>query len=461
MTDKRRDPRRRGFRAQINSIRGRLILVTMSCLALFLLISAFVLERAFVAGLRAQIEARLSAHVYTLLTAADETRPRELFVPEYLPDERLNEFGSGLYAFVADAEGKLIWRSASAMNLEDPVLHPGRPGEIRFDDRVLSGEPLIAASYDAVWEKSGARYTFSIMQSSSDLSAAQRNFRFTLWSWLGGLSAAFLLALWWVVRWGTQPLRDVARAVRAVEAGENPQLEGRFPRELLPLTDNINLFIESERAQRQRYADTMANLAHSLKTPLAVLQGAAQREDDQPLRPLVLEQVERMNGIVRYQLQRAVARGKAPFASSIAVAPMLEKLADALRKVYAQRGLQIATEVEGDPRFLGESGDLMEVLGNLLDNACKWSARRVRCAVAEQLADGQASLHITVEDDGPGIAPEKVARVLSRGGRLDTQTEGQGIGLAVVQEIVRAYHGELQIGRSIWGGAAMHVRLPL
>lgn len=457
---------RQRLREVPKSLRGRLLLVTAAFLFLFLIFAAFVLERAFFTSLRAEQRSRLEAQLYALLTVADELQPGKISLPDYLRDDRFNQIESGIYGYVSDPMGRILWRSASALNRPAPRFAAGELGDVRFINWQQRGESLIGASYDVIWEGVGrheSRYTFSVLESNAAFNATTAVFRRTLWGGFAVLAIILLAGLVYVMRWGLRPVREVARAVRAIEAGHAERLEGEFPRELKPLTDNINLFIQSERERRSRYVETMSNLAHSLKTPLAVLQGATQSDiSNEALRNQVQEQVDRMHGIVRYQLQRAVTKGRTPFATLIAVADPLQQLADALRKVYAGKQIQIALDIIGTPRFAGETGDLMEVLGNIMDNACKFAHRQVQVRAEERRDErGVWWLHLRIADDGPGIAPAKRAAVLSRGGRLDTQVEGQGIGLSVVAEIVEAYRGKLAISEAGLGGAEFQMMFPI
>ncbi|MFN4290692.1 MAG: ATP-binding protein [Permianibacter sp.] len=448
------------------SLRGRLLLVTAAFLFGFLILAAFVLERAFFTSLRAEQRGRLEAQLYSLLTVADEIQPGKINLPDYLRDDRFNQIDSGIYGYVSDPMGRILWRSASALNRPAPRFVAGELGKVLFINWRLRGESLVGASYDVIWEGVGrqeSRYTFSVLESNAAFDATTAAFRRTLWLGFGILGLVLLAGLVSVMRWGLRPVREVARAIRAIEAGHAERLEGEFPRELQPLTDNINLFIQSEYERRSRYAQTMSNLAHSLKTPLAVLQGATQSDiSDEALRAQVREQVERMHGIVRYQLQRAVTKGRTPFAALISVSQPLQQLADALRKVYAGKGMRITVDIIGTPRFAGESGDLLEVLGNVMDNACKFARHHVQVRAEERRDErGVWWLVLRIGDDGPGIAPEKRAAVLSRGGRLDTQVEGQGIGLSVVAEIIEAYRGKLSIGQASLGGAEFQIQMPI
>lgn len=405
----------------------------------------------------------MQSHIYSLLTAAEEISPGRLYLPTYLRDERFNQVDSGFYAIVLNTNNQSIWRSGSSLNRQFPQLAAGETGEISFEEIRFGNDSYVSASFPVIWEGAGGKenhYRFMVFESEKNFSSPATVFRQTLWIGMSVLVIVLIFALTTILRWGMKPLKALARAMHSVEAGNASQLVGEFPAELQPLTNNINLFIKSEHAQKKRYADTMSNLAHSLKTPLAVLQGATESPNDaDTLRQQVREQVQRMHDIVRYQLHKAVTKGRRPFASILIVSKVSEPLVDALRKVYRDKNLSITAQVSSGCRFAGEEGDLIEILGNLMDNACKWSKSRVELR-ARLTPDSDAWAEFVVSDDGPGIAEEKRLEVLERGKRLDTHVEGQGIGLSVIVELVHAYDGELEIGRSEWGGAEIRVVLP-
>ncbi len=234
-----------------------------------------------------------------------------------------------------------------------------------------------------------------------------------------------------------------------MEAGSRTSLSGSQPRELTGLATNMNALLKSERQRVERYRNTLGNLAHSLKTPLAVMRSTLAAEPTTGRRhEIVDQQIDRMNAIVQHQLKRAAASGGAVVGqSAVEVAPMLVELRAALSKVYPQRDLLIEIGAPEGIAFAGDRGDLFELLGNLLDNACKWCRSRVRVTAARlSAADVRTRLRISVEDDGAGIASADRERILERGARADEQVEGQGLGLAMVREIVDLYDGTLEIG---------------
>jgi two-component system sensor histidine kinase PhoQ len=289
---------------------------------------------------------------------------------------------------------------------------------------------------------------------AEDLSAYQRElarFRVNLVGWLGAMSLLLLVALLLALRWGLAPLRRVADEVAAVEAGHQDRLRGAYPDELRALTDNLNALLASGYARETRLGNALADLAHSLKTPLAVLRGAL----GDPLPAALTEQIRRMDEIVAYQLEQARGRPTASLSPPVPLGPALERLLGALGKLHAGRALATELDLTPELSFRGAEGDLLEVIGNLLDNAFKWTRTRVRVEARREAG----MLVIRVEDDGPGIPPGQIQALGERGARADLSAPGHGIGLAVVREICKAYGGDLSIAASPLGGALVQARL--
>jgi len=255
--------------------------------------------------------------------------------------------------------------------------------------------------------------------------------------------------------------------LKKIENGENEELQRNYPRELLAVTDNLNLLIKAERKQQGRYRTTLGDLAHSLKTPLAVIQGSMETLGSVHSESLsvegreqitqVEEQVERMNQIVSYQLQRAVkANETTALARRVRIADVVTRIVDALDKVYADKDIKVNTDVDSQAMFLGDERDLMEILGNLLDNAYKYGHSNISLTI-RTVVTPERQLSIVVEDDGPGIPAEHRDYVLQRGARVDTLARGQGIGLAVVTDIVSSYGGQIEVDNNAAGGARVQL----
>lgn len=434
------------------SLNRRMILGASLLLAVFMVLTALALERAFADSARAARQDRLLGQLYLLIAAAEVDGAGRLQMPDTLSEARFSLPGSGLYGAVADAQGNALWRSASTLNVQAPFASRLAPGEKRFS----STPDYFVQSLGVSWATGRKAYalTFSVSEHRAEFDTQMRGYRQSLWGWLAGLALLLLLAQGAALRWGLLPLRRVTGELRAIESGRQERVQGKYPEEIQHLTDNLNIVLEQAQAQRQRYRNALADLAHSLKTPLAVMRGALGQETS-ALPKTVEAQVARMDDIVAYQLQRAATAGQhALHVPALMVQEPLQQIIAALGKVYADKQVQV--EVKLTPPELAipmERGDALELLGNLLENAYKWCARRVR---VQGGVEGDR-VFLLIADDGPGIAPEQRAKILQRGVRADEAVPGHGIGLAVVRDIVDAYAGELVIGVSDWGGAALRI----
>jgi two-component system sensor histidine kinase PhoQ len=438
------------------SITHRLLVSNLVILAAFLGLAGAALDRAFRASAETAVREQLQAHVYTLLTAAQEDERGRMRLPEALAAPAFNRPDSGLYAEVEGEDGGYHWRSGSLIGRDDRLLDPAQPGETRF--RVEPGR--LVFDQGVSWEDDAGtpiRYSLSVAIDGAALQAEQAGFRGTLWRWLGGVALLLLGVQILLARWGLAPLREMSTAVARIEAGEAARVEGPVPRELRSLSENLNALIGQNRQRQERVRNSLADLAHSMKTPLAVLRGAAEEQPDRVLRDLIGEQTRRIDDIVSYQRQRAAVAGATAVTRPVALAPIVRRLCASLDKVHHGRGVDCTLHVADALRLRADEGDLFELLGNLLENAYRHGRQRVQVSATEQ-AD---RLQLVVEDDGPGIPSDDVQRLLQRGERADQRHPGEGIGLAVVSEIVRQYGGDLAIGRSALGGACVSVALPL
>jgi len=448
------------------SLNTRLLLASSVVLAAFLGITGLVLDGAFRASADTALRDRLQSYVYALLAASDLDKHGALHLPAELPDPRFSLIGSGLYAEVVDSHDNLVWRSKSLLGLNIPFSKIPLVGEREFVQLAVEHDlPLLSLAFTVSWQanNSDRRYTYRVAESLVSFNAEVSHFRQSLWGWMAGAAILLLLVQGMILRWSLAPLRRVADDVRAIETGIAQRLAGDYPRELRNLTDNLNGLLASADSHLQRYRDSLGNLAHSLKTPLAVLRGAVDGEaNDAALRATAREQLTAMAQLIEYQLQRAAASGRTRLAAPVAIKSVVEQIVAALTKVYADKGVCVLIEMDDTTSFHGDSGDLTEMLGNLLDNACKWSRKQVRIAaqIAPATEAGQAWLELTVCDDGPGIPDDLKARVLLRGARADEHMPGHGLGLAMVQDTVALYHGTLSLQTSSLGGLEVRLRFP-
>jgi two-component system sensor histidine kinase PhoQ len=460
------------------SLHARQLLAASLGLIAFLGLTGVALDQAFRDTAISNLRERLQNDAYAYLGDFEFTRNSELIEPPtgQAPDSRFLQPGSGLYAI---ARGQTFrWDSPSVLGRSLPEPELLKPGEQRFEETPLTFVDDKGVSHEVyrfssgwAWEQgetgepgTTTRFTIAIYEDSDQLDLQVGVFRRALWRYLGLAALLLLLVQMLVLRWSLEPLRVLERELSRVRRGVSERLSGKHPQELEQITDSINALIESEYKHLDQSRNALSDLAHSLKTPLAVLRSRLDSgTGEEELRREVDGQIRRMDEIVSYQLSRAARSGHALFSAPIPIEPRAEEIVASLEKVYLSKGVVCEFEVDPGANFYGELGDLQELLGNLLENAFKWSAQRVLLTVKLDpgIGDRRAGVFIAVEDDGPGIAPENVEHLLQRGVRGDERVHGHGIGLAIVQDIVRAYRGELKVEPSTeLGGARFSVHFP-
>jgi two-component system sensor histidine kinase PhoQ len=446
----------------MTSLRTRLLTAATLVLAVFMLLSGAALEQAFRSSAQEVQKDKMQALVYALLGAADTGGGEVLAVPEgALPDPRLAHLQSGLEALIFDAHGKVIWRSPNFDSAVPDIQAPdvGSANFVEEGNRFVLGYGVRWAADTGAPVLSAIprprRYTVAVLEDKAPYSAQLHVFRRTLWIGLGGAAGMLLIVQLMVLRWGLLPLRRLAAELRKVESGEQASIDEVYPDELTPLAEGLNTMIQVERNQQKRYRNALDDLAHSLKTPLAILRGVAQDGAMQPaLGERLRDPVARIQEIADHQLRKAATAGRRTFAEPVRLRPLAEKIAGALVKVYADKHPEFTVDIHPGMRARADEGDLYELLGNLLDNAGKWCKSRVR--IGARLSEHR--LRLRVEDDGPGF-PAEAEKLLERGMRADSKVPGQGIGLGAAAEMVQVYDGSIKLGRSEWGGAQVEVEL--
>ena len=441
----------------MRSLNTRITVSAAIVLAIFVALSAFALEKAFRDSARNAREERLLAQIYLLMAAAEVDADGTLHVANRPAEPRLDLPDSGLYAYIVDGQGVTLWQSRSGLARELPPIRKLSTGEQSFAQSTHDEQRYLIKGYGINWTTDNGSYpfTFTVVEDSSAFDEQLNIYRRSLWAWLSAMAAFLLVLQWATLRWGLAPLRHVSNELNRLEAGEQHSLNGRYPSEVQRLTDNLNTVLSHERKQQQRYRNALSDLAHSLKTPLALVRGTA-RNVELPDAQSIEQQVDQMDRIIGYHLQRAAASGRSTLNAPIEVGPIVQRIATALKKVYSDKAIQVVVDIDSNMRFRGDEDDLTEILGNLMDNACKWCRSTVQISTRRD----QERLRISVEDDGPGIKDTDAERVFIRGARADEQLPGHGIGLAVVREIVEAYGGEARIDRSVLGGTLVELYLP-
>ena len=435
------------------SIRARLILGAAVVLLAFIAGAGLAVQRAHADSVRVAHFARLQGTIYLLLAAAELDAGGALLMPAAFAEPRLSLPGSGLYASISNTARTEQWQSPSTVGAGLPFQRTATVGQWRYDTLDTPGGSFLATTYGVRWatRQREAPLVLSVLEDKSEFDREIAAFNRTLWSWLGGAAFLLLFAQTLLLEWALAPLRRVAHEIRRIENGEQARIEGSYPAEIAGLTDNLNTLIGQERVRQTRYKEALSFLAHSLKTPLAVLRTGL--DEPAQLPSLVVQQVARMDDIVQHQLGRAAASGAARFVPHLLIAPILARIRDSLKKVYADKGLTFTVECPPELTWRIDEGDAFEILGNLLDNAAKWARRSVAARVWRD-AD---RLLVRVEDDGPGFSD--VQSILQLHVRLDERVPGHGVGLAVVNDLVASHQGELKLSRAARGGAQVDIVL--
>jgi two-component system sensor histidine kinase PhoQ len=430
------------------SLRLRSFAAALLALLFFIPLTAFTLQQAFSNSLSQAMLTQLRIQSFSLISEF-EMQDGVAQMPEQLFNDPLNSPGSGLYAFI-QKDGDLIWESISMLDWPvAPKIPSPDIGEERFDADFYMDSSYFLFAYTAEFEtlEGYAPISFFIVQDKSSFNAERDTFANTLWYWLGLIAFLLLALLLFSLNTALSPINALIEKIKDAESGKISRISAQYPPELEKLKNSINHLLDTEKQQRSRYKNSLSDLAHSLKTPLAVLTGT------EGLPRTTKEPLQQIDNIIQRQLKRAVFSNGGGWDKPEAILPVVKKLKGAMGKVYAEKRLNIDVLVDRECMFYGDKTDLMELLGNLIDNACKAAESNV-CIRAQQK---NLQLIIAIEDDGPGIPIEHRNDLLTRGMRLDSYREGQGIGMAVVADLLTAYQGQLAIDDSVLGGAKIQL----
>jgi len=421
-------------------------------------------------------DARLMVVLETLV-AGSEVRPDgELVMTPTLGDPRFEQALSGWYWQVEGPHGVGAppgpdMRSRSLWN--KMLLPPPREANhVASADMVGPvNQHLRVISRDIELPGSDVPFVFTVAGDRKELEAEIARFdRLLVWS-LSGLGLGLIIGIVVLVQVGLKPLRSVSAALADIRSGRTNRLSGDFPAEIAPLAVELNALVAHNQSLLERARRHVGNLAHALKTPLTVLTNEAHRAEG-PSGETLAKQLAIMRAQIDHYLSRArVAATSGLITSRTLVLPVLSDLQRTLARIYAERGLAIALEAGDWLAFRGEREDLEEMMGNLMDNACKWAKTNVRVSAraepayaAEAPSARQAglvsNLVLAVEDDGPGLEPEAVAKVLTRGARLDETVPGSGLGLSIVRDLAELYGGKVAFDKSELGGLRVTLTLP-
>ena len=435
------------------------ILASLAALVGIVIVALFI-----VADYRRNAEARLdellAANVFNLMGSLQLSNDGSLSGMPELGDPQYRNFDSGWYWQVQRVDTPEVRRSS-------PSLVDGKidiPQSVEFDEtfqRTFSttdknGQDLVGLEAQVFLGEGNDLFSFMVTANKGALEDEIASFRGRLFVTLSIFALSLVLAMSMLVRFGLNPLARATQSLGEIRTGNAKRIEGEFPEEIRPLIDETNALIESNNTIVERARTQVGNLAHSLKTPLAVIQNEASNIPEDRA-SILKEQTDMMRQQVQLYLDRA--RISARSSTSIASTPLkpeLEKLLRVVAKLNRNMDFDVDLDDVEDVLFQGEAHDLQEICGNLLENAAKYANSSVRVSALYE----RAKILISIEDDGKGMSASQMELAMKRGGRVDEGKIGWGLGLSIVRDVVEEYSGQFKLARSDLGGLNATVELP-
>lgn len=474
---------------KLNSLAFRLFATAAAWTLIALPVVGVVIYSAISSLILDGFDSRLRQHAWVLQSeainnSAEPTRPRDM------PEPLFGVTNSGWYWQISpykSALGKSALAKAEVQSADGPTFvsnslatgrlpspHNSGLGRVDGDMRWLDtkgplGQPLrVVELIGTIGE--GAQspvYLFAVAGPLDWPWSTINNFAAILALALAITGLALLVATFLQVKVALKPLSVIEKGLSDIRSGAAERLDGEFPDEIRPLQVELNGLMESNQDIIERARTQVGNLAHALKTPLAVLTNEAD-QNQSPFADKVSEQTGIMGRQITYYLDRArMAARASTIGRATPVEPVIKGLLRALERIHSDKGIEFTIHCESGLAFRGEKQDIEELLGNLMDNAAKWSAGKVRLKAsavtgvqAAKNADQTRKLSVIIEDDGPGVPPQQRADMMKRGRRLDETKPGSGLGLSIVHDLVTSYRGELTLSQSDLGGMRAEVILP-
>jgi len=449
------------------SLTRRLVWLASAWIALALVVTGAVLTYQFQESALRRLGSVLSATIDEAVIATT-VMPDGSVLTTPIMDARTLRLLSGKYWAVAEPDGRgglrTLVRSAS-LGSEGLAVPRGLPAQlaeaagvnITYNAVGPNDEPLMVAASQKTLPGRAAPIVFLAGLDRSDIDADARQFATLAWVTLGLLGIGLLIAVFLQVRIGLRPLYDLRDEISNVRKGKAARIERTYPAEILPLAEQVNRLLDHNQDVVERQRTHVGNLAHALKTPLSVMLAEASGDPSQ-LADIVRRQSDVMKGQVDHHLRRARAAARSQgLGERTPVPEVLDEMSVMLERVFQSKSVEIDWRAPDSLGFLGERQDLQEILGNLMENACKWCARKVRVSAG---TSGLGQMIVVIEDDGPGLASDRYDEVMKRGARADEDTPGSGLGLAIVDDLTRAYGGRLTLGPSDMGGLKAILTLP-
>lgn len=441
------------------SIAASLFWFSAGWLVIALVATGFLLTDLYSRALDTTLAQTLNFHVESLAGALLETAdPRSPDIA--LADPRFGRPRSGWYWVIRNGEGQVVNLSTSVIGIDLPTLSTtantlGRSTamlEDAFGTQLRVIERAVSLDNE--------RYTIAVSGNFTEILELVRNFRGQTFIVLGAVGAMLAIMSAVVARFAMRPIARLSAAIEAVREGDSAEVSGRYPTEIAPLAEEVNELLRSNAQIIERARNQVGNLAHGLKTPIAVLRNEAFSRKG-ALADVVTAETEKMSTMVSTYLERARLAARTSVVGKKADATMVMlRLTRVMRKIHPEVTIAFQRPDASLPWFRGDEADLEEMAGNLLDNACKWSKGQVGVRLASERGQKGTQLLIRIDDNGPGLDEAEARQVLRRGVRLDEKTPGTGLGLDIVMELVDVYGGTLNMQRSALGGLLVELRLP-
>ncbi len=455
-------------RVRLNSLAGRLIAAATLWAVVALVAAGLILVSLYRSTVENAFDQRLSVYLSTLVGSLSAQDPSQPFSdPGNLGEQRFELLYSGWYWQVRDAATRKVLLASGSLfsdtidvskvtgtKVESGATSGALTGPDKQSLRFLTRTVTFEGRPPAILVVAGDAGELNNQIASFGASVA-----ITLAVFGIGLIAATLIQ----TRWGLRPLDRVRHALSELRSGRRARITGDFPAEIAPLVNELNAVLESNQEVVDRARTQVGNLAHALKTPLSVVINEARASRD-PASIKIVEQTELMRRQVNHYLDRARIAAQSDVIGVVTeIEPLIDRLVRVMNRLYDERGIKLISDVPDGARFRGEQQDFEEIVGNLVDNACKWAKTKVAVTAryrAPDEGDDAGLLELHIDDDGPGLTAEEMEEVTTRGHRLDETKPGSGLGLSIVSDLVAMYRGRFALDRSRLGGLSARVELP-
>lgn len=443
------------------TLSGRLFLLSSIWAVISIAAVAFFISSGYRDNAERRLQELLTANLYALMANVEPSDSGKLVGSPDLRDSRFLKFQSGFYWSVIEVENRSN-RLASTSLVDGEILPDGKVKfdsnfERTFNTQDSAGNMLLGVEAQVFLGEGDSVFSFQITGNKSSLNSDVNEFTQRLLILLSLFALGFILVSYFLVRLGLSPLSEVSLRLSDIREGKAEKLEGDFPTEIQPLVDEANSLIHSNNVIIERARTQVGNLAHSLKTPLAVLRNEAGSAKPK-VRALIEHQITQMQAQIQTYLDRArIAARVGSVTSRTDLVPVVERLVRVMNKLNPNLSFEVIENTSDEELvFAGEQQDLEEMLGNLLENAGKFANNNVNVLLAAK----DKNINISVEDDGKGMDENESEKAMSRGGRLDETKPGSGLGLSIVKDIAGEYGGSIELGKSKLGGLRAMLILP-